>query len=139
MRTEAACPPRRPLGVMVVDDDADIRDVMHSGLLREGFAVWLAAHGREALELYRCQREAIDVVVLDVCMPELDGPRTLMALQELTPDIRCCFITGHLDSYTAQGLRRLGAAAVFWKPFRLPEVTEVLRNIACRASTGVAV
>jgi len=129
--------PRRPHGVLVVDDDADVREAIHDGLSREGFIVWLAAHGRGALDLFRRQRECIDVVLLDVCMPELDGPRTLMALQEVTPDIRCCFITGYLDSYTEQGLRRLGADAVFQKPFRLAEVSAALRSIVRQARTSL--
>ncbi len=138
MRADAVRSLPRPHGVLVADDDAEIRDAMHSGLLREGFAVWSAANGREALDIYRFQHGAIDVVLLDVCMPELDGPRTLMALQELVPDIRCCFITGYLDNYTSRGLRRLGAATVVRKPFHLSELADVLRRIVGGANANRA-
>jgi CheY-like chemotaxis protein len=47
--------------------------------------VWLAAGGQEALDLYQRHREAIDVVLLDVRMPGLDGPQTLAALRALNP------------------------------------------------------
>jgi CheY-like chemotaxis protein len=116
-------------GVLVVDDDADVRDALDAGLRREGFAVWLAADGQAALDLYRNHSETIDVVLLDVRMPGLDGPQTLAALQQLTPQIRCCFMTGYLGSHSTQELRRLGADAVLMKPFHLSEVARVLRTM----------
>ena len=116
--------------ILVADDDAEVRDAVHDGLRRQGYSVWLAADGQEALDLYRNHCETIDVALLDVCMPGLDGPQTLAALQALTPRIRCCFMTGYLGRYTEQGLRHLGAEAVFTKPFRLAEVAQTLRTMA---------
>lgn len=49
----------RPHGVLIADDEADVRDVLHDKLRREGFSVWLAADGQEALDLYRTHRENI--------------------------------------------------------------------------------
>jgi CheY-like chemotaxis protein len=129
MLKEALLVPGRGHGVLVADDDAEVRDAVDDGLRREGFAVWLAADGQEALDVYHDHCETIDVVLLDVCMPGLDGPQTLAALQELTPQIRCCFMTGCLGSYTEQKLRHLGADEVFMKPFRLSEVAQVLRTM----------
>jgi CheY-like chemotaxis protein len=128
---EAPLTPGRPHGVLVADDDEDVRSVLNAKLRREGFSVWLAADGGEALELYRDHRATIDVALLDVCMPVLDGPQTLAALRELTPQIRCCFMTGHAGPYAEHGLQRLAADAVFVKPFRLAEVVQTLRNMAC--------
>jgi CheY-like chemotaxis protein len=121
--------PRTP-GVLVVDDEGCVRGVLGIGMRRAGFAVWLAADGREALDLYRRHRESIDVVLLDVLMPGLDGPQTLAALRELNPQIRCCFMSGDLGGYTEERLRRLGAAAILQKPFRLDEVADVLGQLA---------
>jgi CheY-like chemotaxis protein len=120
----------RTYGVLVVDDEGGLRGVLDVGMRQEGFAVWLAANGREALDLYRRHRETIDVVLLDVLMPGLDGPQTLAALQALNPQIRSCFMSGDLGSYTEERLRGLGAAAILQKPFRLAEVAQVLRQLA---------
>ena len=130
MLKEALRAPGRAHGILVADDDPEVRDAVHDGLRRQGFSVWLAADGQAALDLYRNHCETIDVALLDVCMPGLDGPQTLAALQELTPRIRCCFMTGYLGRYTEQGLRHLGAEAVFTKPFRLAEVAQTLRTMA---------
>jgi CheY-like chemotaxis protein len=73
----------------VVDDHDAVRTLVVLMLRRAGFTVQSAAHGEEALELYRERHPAIDVVLLDVQMPGLDGPATLAALQEIDPDVKC--------------------------------------------------
>jgi CheY-like chemotaxis protein len=122
----------RKYGLLVADDEGEVRDALNDGLQREGFSVWLAADGQEALDLYRDHCATIDVVLLDVRMPGLDGPQTLAALQEITPQVRCCFMSGYLGRYTAEKLRALGAATVFAKPFQLAEVAHVLGELANR-------
>jgi DNA-binding NtrC family response regulator len=122
--------PPRKYGLLVVDDEDGVRGVLNVGMQHHGFAVWLAADGQEALDLYRRHRETIDVVLLDVRMPGLDGPRTLAALQELNPRVRCCFMSGNPGTCTEEGLRRLGAATVLPKPFRLDDVALVLLGVA---------
>jgi CheY-like chemotaxis protein len=120
----------QPYGILVVDDEACLRGVLNAVMRQQGFAVWLAAGGQEAVDLYRRHHEAIDVVLLDVRMPGQDGPQTLAALQELNPQLRCCLMSGDLGGYTEESLRHLGAAAVIRKPFRLAEVAQVLWELA---------
>jgi DNA-binding NtrC family response regulator len=119
-------PAPRAHGILIVDDEAAVRGLLNIGMRQEGFAVWVAADGQEALDVYRRHQEAIDVVLLDVRMPGLDGPHTLVALQALNPQIRCCFMSGELGSYTAERLHELGALAFFQKPFHLAETARVL-------------
>jgi DNA-binding NtrC family response regulator len=122
-------PPQRSSGVLVADDDEAVRRMLAVGMRTHGFAVWLAANGREAVELYREHADGIDVVLLDVRMPGLAGPGTLAALQEIDPRVRCCFMTGDAGYYSDRMLVELGAAAVFRKPFRLREVAQRLRRL----------
>ena len=126
-------PPRAP-GVLIVDDEAGIRGVLNAWMRQQGFAVWLAADGRQAIELYRHHHESIDVVLLDVRMPGLDGPQTLAALQALRPEVRCCFMSGDLGTYTAEALENLGGGAVLRKPFHLAEAARVLCELASKDS-----
>lgn len=127
-RPETLCTTQQQ-GIMVVDDEECVRSVLNIALRLQGFAVRLAASGAEALDLYRSHRETIDLILLDVRMPGLDGPQTLGALKELNPEIRCCFMSGDCGSYTAEELRSLGAASVFPKPFRLDDMVYVLREL----------
>jgi CheY-like chemotaxis protein len=126
-------PSPRKYGILVVDDEEAVRGVLNIGMSHQGFAVWLAANGQEALDLYRRHRQGIDVVLMDVRMPGLDGPQTLAELQQLNPQVRCCFMSGHLGSYTEWKLCDLGALAVLQKPFRPAEVAQVLWELASKA------
>lgn len=125
-------PASRSRNVLVADDEAEIRDVVKSSLERDGYKVWLAADGTEALRLYRGRIGKIDAVVLDVRMPRLDGPTTLTALRTLTPEIPCCFISGDFGSYTPDNLCDHAGTAVLMKPFDLPALTRVLDQIMTR-------
>jgi len=120
----------RKCGILVVDDEASMRGMLNIGMREQGFAVWAATGGQEALDLYQRHHESIDVVLMDVRMPGLDGPQTLAALQAVNPQVRCCFMSGDLGSYTEERLKGLGAAAIHWKPFPLDEVARSLWQLA---------
>jgi len=122
----------RPLGILIVDDDPSVRAMLEMGLRHHGFVVWLASHGQEALALYRDHAQEIDLVLLDVRMPGMDGPQTLAALQQINPQVRCCFVSGESGEYTQEALLALGAAHYFKKPFSLSGVTQVLRQLVER-------
>jgi CheY-like chemotaxis protein len=133
-------------GILVADDEEGVRGVLDIGMRQQGFDVWLAADGREALDLYRRHGEAIDVVLLDVRMPGQDGPQTLAALQQLNPRVRCCFMSGDFDcyneggrGYTEKKLRDLGAAGVLPKPFRLDEIAQLLWQLASKADLSPSI
>jgi CheY-like chemotaxis protein len=114
--------------VLVVDDNESVRSVLNVALQRQGFDVWLASTGEEALDIFRHQ-QGIDLVLMDVRMPGLDGPETLEALRLLNPDIPCCFMTGDSGCYRHEELRRRGAACVFAKPFSLAEISQCLWSL----------
>ncbi|MFL5244073.1 MAG: response regulator [Gemmataceae bacterium] len=128
----------RTYGVLIVEDEPLVRRVLDEGMRQEGFSVWLAASGKEALELYRRNGQDIDVVLLDVRMPGLDGPQTLAALKEVSPQIRACFMSGDLGQYTLGELHTMNAAAFFPKPFRLPDVARALRELACNGTLSAS-
>jgi CheY-like chemotaxis protein len=124
-------------GVLVVDNNARVRETLDEGLRQEGFAVWLASDTLEALDLYTCHRHEIDFVLLEVCMPGMDGPQTLAVLQKLNRDICCCLMTsGYTGNYTEEELLALGARALFNKPFDAHEAAQVLRRLVGRPQQG---
>jgi two-component system OmpR family response regulator len=126
-RPVGTVPAIRPAGgVLIVDDDDGVRSILTSGLRRLGFTVWSAAGGREAAETFQSCHASIGMVLLDVRMPDLDGPETLAALRRVNPHVRACFVTGDAGRYSEQDLLGLGALAVFRKPPRLAEMGERL-------------
>lgn len=88
--------------------------------------VWAAGGGEAALEVYRRQQADVAVVLLDVRMPGLDGPRTLAELQRINPQVVCCFMSGHTGSYSVEQLLGMGARHCFNKPFQVDEVCRAL-------------
>jgi DNA-binding NtrC family response regulator len=113
-------------GVLVADDDENIRFLLRLSLRQAGFHPLVAADGHQAVEAFRRHRDEIQVVLLDVQMPRLDGPATLAQIRQIAPQVPCCFMTGHAAHYGVDNLLALGAARVFDKPFRLDEVIETL-------------
>jgi CheY-like chemotaxis protein len=120
----------KPAGVLVVDDDPGVRKVLTAVLQRYGCAVWSAGDGRTAVRVYEQNRAEVGVVLLDVCMPGLDGPQTLDALRAVDPGVRAMFMTGDPGYYTIEELRRRGMA-VLHKPFTdLAALAGVLQEAA---------
>lgn len=117
-------------GILIVDDEPAIRQLLELGLQMHGFQVWLASSGAEAVQLYQLHGSAIAVVLLDVLMPGLDGPQTLHALEQIAPNVRCIFMSGNLGKYREQDLLGLGARGVVAKPFVLENLAERLRQLA---------
>ena len=114
--------------ILVVDDEPALLRLLEVWLRQEGFAVVTAASGAEALEAYRRHAAALAVVLLDVRMPGMDGRRTLAALRQIDPTVRC-YLTGG-DPGVLEGALAQGAAGSFPKPFRLDDLARELRQAA---------
>jgi anti-anti-sigma factor len=121
-----------PAGILVVDDETAVLYVLATRLRIEGYKVWVAGRGPQAIDLYQRHRGEIDVVLLDVRMPGMDGPHVLTALRDLCPTVRCCFMTGDPTPYTEEGLLQMGAVRVFEKPFVIAEVLDTLTRLVSR-------
>jgi two-component system cell cycle sensor histidine kinase/response regulator CckA len=114
-------------GVLVVDDEHMVRIMVQLSLERNGFEVFLASNGREAIDLFRAHREEIAVVLLDVLMPGLDGVQTLNGLRELDCEVPACFMSSNTGADKPDELLQCGAAYIFAKPFRPDALASILR------------
>jgi two-component system C4-dicarboxylate transport response regulator DctD len=122
-------PTVRPPGVLLVDDQAVVRDTLARWLQHNGFIVWPAAGGGEAVALLACHASAIDLALIDQRMPGLDGLATLKALRAACPALVCCLMGGHIDETTDQQALRAGAACVLDKPLLLRDLAGTLRGL----------
>src|SRR6185369_15874366 len=112
--------------VLVVDDEAAIRDSLHMILEYEGYRVDEAASGTQALA--KVGERAPDAIVLDIKMPEMDGLEFLKALRERGYDMPVLVISGHADLATAVEATRRGAYDFFEKPLQRERVLLSLKN-----------
>jgi CheY-like chemotaxis protein len=110
-----------PAEVLVVDDNRASRLFLTTLLPRYGFRVRTAADGEEAVRLYRRHRATVDLVLMDVQMPRLNGPQALAALRSLDPAVRCCLMSADAGDYSPEQLLALGATAFLEKPFLNPD------------------
>src|SRR5438445_7246186 len=121
--------PRSPTAdravVLVVDDDAAVRDALHLTLDRE-YAVMDAPHGRAALSMVRSER--VDLILLDILMPEIDGLEILQELKALEPDLPVIMMTAVKTVRTTVAAMKLGASDYVTKPFQEEEMLAAIRR-----------
>lgn len=116
--------------ILYVEDEPDIQAVARMSLeVVGGFEVRLCGSGREALDTVDEYRP--DIIMLDVMMPELDGPATLTELKKRpgAAAIPVIFVTAKVQPHEVAGYKALGVADVIPKPFdpmRLPEQIQAI-------------
>jgi CheY-like chemotaxis protein len=104
--------------ILIVDDEDDIREVAQVSLELVGqYEVLTASSGRDGVRSARDEQP--DAILLDVMMPDMDGPATLAELlaDPLTRDIPVVFLTAKTQSSERLRLSQLGAAGILTKPF----------------------
>jgi two-component system, OmpR family, response regulator len=121
----------RPLErVLCVEDERDIREVIRLSLEKVGgLTICLCASGSEAME--KAEGFQPDLIMLDVMMPEMDGPTTLAALRskEAFTSTPVIFMTAKVQKQEVERYRSLGAVEVIAKPFQPMKLAEQLRSI----------
>ncbi|WP_029040216.1 response regulator [Cucumibacter marinus] len=116
--------------VLYVDDEPDIREIAVMALeLNSGFEVKSVDGGRAALAI--AAEWQPDVVVLDVMMPDMDGPMTRKALaeQQSTADIPVIFATARTQPTEIEGYRAMNVAGVISKPFDPMTIADQVTSI----------
>jgi CheY-like chemotaxis protein/AraC-like DNA-binding protein len=116
--------PDRPV-VLVVDDDDGVREALHLVLDAE-FDVVVATHGRAALGAIRAQR--VDLVLLDILMPDVDGLEVLQEIKAVAPDLPVIMMTAVKTVRTTVAAMKLGAADYLTKPFQEDELLAAIRR-----------
>jgi len=101
--------------VLIVDDEETVRSVCTRALTKAGYEPIGVATGQEALAAVK--RESFDVFMIDVRMPDLDGPRVLSILREHDPDTPCLVLSAYADFDAAVACMRHGASDFIRKPF----------------------
>jgi two-component system cell cycle sensor histidine kinase/response regulator CckA len=114
--------------VLVVDDEESVRNIVLLALTKCGYEVQAAGDAPAALAHIDLHQE-IDVVLLDVHLPGLDGPGALRAMQAKNPRLHFCFMTGQSRVYSDEDLLAAGAAAVLHKPFTLEALESTVRQV----------
>jgi DNA-binding response OmpR family regulator len=108
--------------VLLVEDDELVRDAMYLTLVREGYLVHTAATGHDAIGLLKTPLSPIDVVLLDVQLPDVSGIDLCARLRELHPNLPVVVCTGQAGPDEMAELMKLGIHRYFCKPIAMDEL-----------------
>lgn len=123
--SEAAPPPMAP-NLLIVDDDVEVRQFLGRFCADQGYAVSSVGSAEAALEQF--EGDAVDLLVTDLKLPNMDGNSLISWVHERFPDVPIIAISGHSDIQTAVDVLKLGACDLIVKPFGLSRLLEATQS-----------
>jgi two-component system cell cycle sensor histidine kinase/response regulator CckA len=115
--------------ILLVDDEDRIVDIGKKTLKIMGYKVLVARSGKEAVELYKKNQAKVDIVVLDMIMPEMGGGETYDRLKEINPRVRVLLSSGYSINGEATEILERGCNGFVQKPFSMKELSRRIREI----------
>jgi len=119
--------------VLFVDDEKDIRQVGQELLEAMGYNVLLAKDGEEAVKVYEKNRDKIDIVLLDMVMPNLGGGQAYDRMKEIDPEVRVLLSSGYSIDGEATEILGRGCDGFIQKPFDMKLLSGKIREILGRS------
>ncbi|MDE1936215.1 cell cycle histidine kinase CckA [Bradyrhizobium sp.] len=114
--------------ILLVEDEEGLRSLNARGLRSRGYSVIEASNGIEALEALEEKDGAVDLVVSDVVMPEMDGPTLLKSMRERNPDLKIIFVSGYAEDAFEKSLPKNQQFAFLPKPFTLSQLVAAVKE-----------
>jgi len=103
--------------ILVVDDEASIREISKELLETHGYNVLAASHGAEALAVYMREKEIIKLIVMDLVMPIMSGPEAIKTLRRINPEIKIIAVSGMAFEEEAPVVEETDVKAMLRKPY----------------------
>ena len=115
--------------LLLVDDEEMIIDVGEQLLENIGYTVLIAKSGKEATEIYEKNKDKIDMVILDMIMPDMSGGDTFDRLKEINPEIKVLLSSGYSINGQATEILERGCDGFIQKPFNIRELSHKIRGV----------
>jgi DNA-binding NtrC family response regulator len=115
--------------ILLVDDEEIIRDVGKTMLTKFGYTVLTVPSGESAVKIYRKERERINLVLLDLIMPGMDGQGCLEALLKLDPKTKVIVASGYWDTGPIKEVMETGAKSFIGKPYDMMKLLKLVREV----------
>jgi len=120
--------------ILVAEDESAIRELITLNLKHQGYSVFEAENGLEALKIFESKKELIDVVLLDVMMPKLDGIEVCKRIREISPSVGVIFLTAKTQEQDKVYGLYSGADDYITKPFSITELLARIESVYRRVS-----
>ena len=115
--------------VLFVDDEDMIIEIVEELFEQLGYKVLTARSGKEAIETYKKNKERIDIVLLDMIMPDMSGSDTYDRMKDINPKIKVLLSSGYSINGQATEIMDRGCDGFIQKPFKMKELSQKLREI----------
>lgn len=117
--------------VLLVEDEAIVRDATQDMLEALGYTVITAENGQEGFDRFSSEKESIDLVILDMMMPKMNGKDCFKKIKSIKPTARIILYSGYTDMGDVAELEKDGLCAFMKKPFSFAELSRVLKSCGC--------
>ena len=114
--------------ILLVEDEEGLRALNARGLKSRGYTVLEAENGVEAMEVFQQHGGAVDLVVSDVVMPEMDGPTLLKELRKRNPELKIIFVSGYAEEAFEKSLPKGEQFSFLPKPFTLKQLVGAVKE-----------
>ncbi|MCP4547516.1 MAG: response regulator [bacterium] len=121
--------------ILLVDDEEIIRSTCELMLSNLGYTVIQAENGREAMEIFQARHEEIDLVMLDMIMPEMNGHETFLAMRNIDKNCKVIISSGFTEDADLDQLMSLGLSGFISKPYRKIELSHLLKTALDKQKT----
>lgn len=115
--------------ILLVDDESIILKVGRRLLKELGYKVWIAKNGKASLKIFSACHDEIDLVILDIVMPEMDGKEVYARMKQISPDLHVLLASGYGIDWQARKMIEDGCRGFIQKPFKFDEMSLQVRKI----------
>lgn len=121
--------------ILLADDEVPMQEIGRELLEEQGYTVLIARDGQEALEIFRSRASEIDLVILDLVMPRLDGGQAYLEMKKIKNDLRALFCTGYASDGLIKSLLQQENLKALQKPFRSVEFVKLVNELLTTPAT----
>ena len=122
--------------IFLVEDDESIRNLSAAILNKFGYKVITAGDGKEALEIYQVEKDHIDLIMLDLIMPIMDGKKCLEEILYINPNAKVVIASGYSEGGQPNGDTPVGAKGFVQKPYDIRELLTKIREVLDKDNSG---
>ena len=114
--------------ILVIEDEKIIRNLVKRILKKYGYNVLTSSDGKKGLEVYKENKDSIDIILLDLTMPEMSGQMVFEEMLKIDPNVKVMISSGHGEEETRKGILSLAKGYVK-KPYKIDELARSIRSI----------
>ncbi len=114
--------------ILIIDDEVSITEELDLILDSEGYKTAIAHTGSAAITLFKDKGNKIDLILLDIKLPGMDGVEIYSELKKINPNIPVIIITGSFTKTRAEKIIKAGGKAVLYKPFSAEELLSLIKK-----------